>query len=228
MKDLKGSVCEIRYSDFEALANGQVSSVVRFKPPEFVKVVAEAIVAHSKDGDRNGLHTAVKDLADLVQEAREFCRELWQGEKQVYLLQRPGQNPRGSGQAREGIEGRIAQKLAATCRLGIDARAEHEIFHRKYTNDETMTLDPTSDIPRANFWTSEDGYAWDWVELARAITRGKGVMRSKQMFTRVDIRANVQHPLGKGLQALQVEQSKLKRGVRPQTIDELDRLAKVL
>ena len=109
--------------------------------------------------------------------------------------------------------------------------AEHGILHRKYTNDETMTLDPIADIPRAKFWTSEDGYAWDMEEVARAITSGKGVMRnplSKQMVTRADIRAIVQHPLGKGLQALQVEQSKLKRSVRPQTIDELDRLAKVL
>ena len=50
----------------------------------------------------------------------------------------------------------------------------------------------------------------------------------KQMSTRADIRANVRHPLGKRLQALQVEQSKLKRGVRPQTIEKLDRLAKAL
>ena len=109
--------------------------------------------------------------------------------------------------------------------------AEHEILHRNYINDETMAFDAVSDIPRANFWTSEDGYAWDMEELARAITSGKGVMRnplSKQMFTRADIRAIIQHPLGKGLQALRVEQSKLKRGVRPQTIDEIDRLAKVL
>ncbi len=109
--------------------------------------------------------------------------------------------------------------------------AEHEVLHRKYIKDETMSFDAVSDIPRSNFWTSEDRYAWDMEELARAITSGKGVMRnplSKQMFTRADIRAIIQHPLGKGLQALRVEQSKLKRGVRPQTIDEIDRLAKVL
>ena len=51
---------------------------------------------------------------------------------------------------------------------------------------------------------------------------------SKQMFTRADIRAIIQHPFGKRLQALRVEQSNLKPGVRPQTIDKLDRLAKVL
>lgn len=68
-------------------------------------------------------------------------------------------------------------------------------------------------------------------ELAGAIKAGKGVMRnplSKQMFTRADIRAIIQHPLGKGLKALQVEQNKLKLGVRPQTIAELDKLAYIL
>lgn len=61
---------------------------------------------------------------------------------------------------------------------------EHEILHREYINDETMALDAISSIPRANFWTSEDGCAWDMENLAVAITSGKGVMRnplSKQM-----------------------------------------------
>lgn len=56
--------------------------------------------------------------------------------------------------------------------------AEHEILHRKYINDETMSFDAISEIPRANFWTSEDGYAWDMEELAAAITSGKGVERN--------------------------------------------------
>ena len=109
--------------------------------------------------------------------------------------------------------------------------AEREFLHRTYVNDETMTFDAVSDIPRANIWSSEDGYAWDMEELASAIRSGKGVMKnplSKRMFTRADIRMIIQHPLGKGLQALQVGQSKLKRSVRPQTIDELDKVAKVL
>ncbi|KAF6222476.1 hypothetical protein HO173_013428 [Letharia columbiana] len=62
---------------------------------------------------------------------------------------------------------------------------EHEILQRKYINNETMALDAISSIPRANFWTSEDGCAWDMENLAVAITSGKGVMRnplSKQMF----------------------------------------------
>lgn len=51
---------------------------------------------------------------------------------------------------------------------------------------------------------------------------------SKQIFTSADIRAISQHPLGKGLAVLQVEQSKLKLGVRLNTIDELEKLASIL
>jgi hypothetical protein len=51
---------------------------------------------------------------------------------------------------------------------------------------------------------------------------------SKQMFTANDIRAIVRHPLGKRLAAMGVEQSKLKKGVRPKTIELLDKMAHVL
>ncbi|CAF9930423.1 MAG: hypothetical protein HETSPECPRED_007629 [Heterodermia speciosa] len=110
--------------------------------------------------------------------------------------------------------------------------ADHELLQRKYVNTETVvSLDPVADIPRSNFWTSEDGYAWDMDELAGAIKGGKGVMRnplSRQMLIRADIRAITQYPLGRGLQALRVQQSRLKHGVRPQTIGELSTLGKAL
>ncbi len=38
----------------------------------------------------------------------------------------------------------------------------------------------------------------------------------------------VQHPLGKRLAALQIEQSKLSQGVRPKTIEELEKMSTVL
>ncbi len=68
-------------------------------------------------------------------------------------------------------------------------------------------------------------------ELAQAITSNAAMMRtplSKQIFTRADIGAIVQYPLGRGLDALQVVQSKFKRGIRPKTIEQLDKLARLL
>ncbi|KAM0794146.1 hypothetical protein BDR22DRAFT_815672 [Usnea florida] len=109
--------------------------------------------------------------------------------------------------------------------------AEHEILCKKYTNDETMYGDAVVDIPRERFWASEDGYAWDMDELAQAITSGGGVMRnplSKELFTPTDVRAIMRHPEGKRLQALRVNQSQLKKGVRPTTVEKMAKLAKVL
>jgi hypothetical protein len=109
---------------------------------------------------------------------------------------------------------------------------EHEVLRKKYIGgDTTMLGDPVSEIPRSNFYVTEDGYPWDMDELAQAITANGGVMRnplSRQMFTTNDIRAIVSHPLGKHLAAMEIEQKKLKMGVRPTTIDQLDKLQKVL
>jgi len=51
---------------------------------------------------------------------------------------------------------------------------------------------------------------------------------SKHMFTTTDIRTIVQHPLGATLQALQLAQSQMSKGVRPKTIEEMEKLADVL
>ena len=233
LKDLKGPDCEDQISDLAALAKGQVSSVVRVKPLAGVKAVTETIVADSKDGGQNGLNVAVKDLEELSRWLRNSGDSAESSDK--------GKSRSTGNDNQEGVREALLKRVKALKALlpnnlqplpdSAMMHAEHEFLHRKYVNDETMTFDAVSDIPRSLFWTSEEGYAWDMEELARAITSGKGVMRnplSKQMFTRADIKAIIQHPLGKGLQALGVEQSKLKRGVRPQTIDGLDALAKVL
>lgn len=234
LRSLKASDCEAQISELAALANGQVSSVVRVKPLESVEVVAEAIVAGSSDSGEKGVDVALKDLEDLFSWLRVS------GDPAGTLIKDQSSSTDKDNQngTREALVKRVKtlkaflpKALQPTADLAL-MHAEHELLHRKYVNDETMvSFDPVSDIPRATFWSSEDGYAWDMEELVSAIASGKGVMRnplSKQMFTKTDIRAIIQHPLGKGLQALQIEQSQLKRGVRPRTIDEIDTLAKML
>jgi hypothetical protein len=108
---------------------------------------------------------------------------------------------------------------------------QHENLKKDYVNEETMLGDLVKDIPRGNFWVTEDNYAWDMEELAQAITANGGVMRnplSRQMFTPKDIRGIVMHPAGKQLAALQVEQGEMAKGVRIETIDQMEKLAKVL
>ena len=40
--------------------------------------------------------------------------------------------------------------------------AEREFLHRTYDNDEIMTFDAVSDIPRANFWMVMHGLCRNW------------------------------------------------------------------
>lgn len=233
LRSLKSIDCEDQISDLAALVHGRVSSVVMVKPLEGVKAVAEAIVAASKGGSEKGVDLAFKDLENLAGWLMNS------GDLAEGFIKGKGKSTGNDDQ--DGLRDALVKRVKALKALlpkdlqvtadSAMIHAEHEILHHKYVNDETMAFEAVSDIPRATFWSSEDGYAWDMEELVRAITSARGVMRnplSKQMFTKTDIRAIIQHPLGKGVQALRVEQSKLKRGVRPKTIDELDTLANTL
>lgn len=108
---------------------------------------------------------------------------------------------------------------------------EHEHLDRNYANTETMYGDEVKDIPRSNFYVTEDNYAWDLDELVAAIKAGSGILRnplSKQMFTPTDIKGIYMHPLAKPLAALAVEQKAMSKGVRPATITRMEKLASIL
>ena len=108
---------------------------------------------------------------------------------------------------------------------------EHEQLGRNYTNTETMYGDAVKDIPRSNFYVTEDNYAWDMDELVAAIKAGSGVLRnplSKQMFTPTDVKGMYSHPLATPLAALAVEQREMSKGVRPETISRMEKLSSVL
>lgn len=211
--------CDKYVSTLEDLAGGKISTILRVKPPHSARAAARLIEATP---DR-AMEMAITDLDDMIR---------WQ---------RSPSNPSPAADndaIREAIAKRVKVVIASLPdRLGPainDAfmHVEHETLRvRKYINSETMYGDAIPDIPRSSFWVSEDGYAWDMDELAAAIKSGGGIMRnplSKQLFTTNDIRAIVRHPLGKGLQAMQVAQSKMSEGVRSKTIDELDNLANIL
>lgn len=128
------------------------------------------------------------------------------------------------------ISNALPEHLSSQATVAL-MHVEHETLNRSYVNDETMYGDNVKDISRSSFLVTDDGYAWDMEELAQAITSASGVMRnplSKQMFTPDDIRLIIKHPIGAGLRALQVEQDKLSSGVRPKTIEEMEKMADVL
>lgn len=208
---------DTHWQNLNKLSSGRVSTVLRVQQLRSTRAVARDM--ESNPG--NAMNIALNDLEDFA---------LW--------LRSPAQPKTIDDDGlREALVKRvriIASTLPEALRpeaTTAQMHAEHEIVRRTYVNDETMYGDAIPDIPRANFLVTDDGYAWDMEELVQAITSAKGVMRnplSKQMFTTNDIKSIVNHPLGRGLRALQIEQSKLSKGVRPKTIEEMEKMANVL
>ncbi|KAF2855035.1 hypothetical protein T440DRAFT_464345 [Plenodomus tracheiphilus IPT5] len=124
----------------------------------------------------------------------------------------------------------LPDQLKIHCDLAL-MHMEHEHLERNYANTETMLMDDVRDIPRENFYVTEDNYAWDISELVDAIKANSGVLRnplSKEMFTPHDIKGILMHPLGKPLGALAVEQHEMAKGIRTATIEKMEALAGIL
>ena len=185
------------------LAQGKLSHVVRTEPLTSVKDVAKAITTKNEERDGSGVDIAYEDLEGVVEKLSSKSGKAKTLLDDEYDTLRDALVKRVSSLKAlvpEGVKMLVDRALM---------HAEHELLHRSYVNTETMYGDAVSDILRENFFASEDGYAWDMNELASAITSNKGVMRnpfSKVMFTPADVRNIVQHPLGKRLAALQMDQ----------------------
>jgi hypothetical protein len=128
------------------------------------------------------------------------------------------------------LEVALPDELKFFCGVAL-MHLEHEQLGRNYTNTETMYGDAVKDIPRSNFYVTEDNYAWDMDELVAAIKAGSGVLRnplSKQMFTPTDVKGIYSHRLATPLAALAVEQREMSKGIRPETISRMEKLSSVL
>lgn len=191
------------------------SNVPRAKLRQSASDVAASITEAHRTSKTKALDIAFEDLKSLIMLKTRDPSNDREADRQA-LLKRMNT-----------VKGFLSSQLL----LLADAaqmHVEHEVLHRRYANADTMGLEPVSEIRRANFWVSEDAYAWDMEELAAAISSNRGIMRnplSKLMFHPRDVRAIVQHPLGKHLAALQVDQSELRQGVREKTVEKLDTLA---
>lgn len=202
-----------------AIVEGRnANSTVSAGPPGSARSVARKIQA---DPDK-GTELAISDLEDMMKWLRE-----------------PHGKPSGVDddtvrdalvKRMHSLESALPDSINFYPELAF-MHVQHENLQKNYVNDETMLGDAVKDIPRENFLVTEDNYAWDMDELAQAITANGGVMRnplSRQLFTPKDIRGIVQHPLGKRLAALQLEQHEMSKGVRDETITQLEKLAKLL
>lgn len=230
LQQLGGPELQEAKSGLTAITTGRLIEFVRPEPIEGVSAVAATVLADARQGADAALDTMLKHLEGL---ARRLS-----GPQQDPMASANSSNGSGYSDAVRELLVERASALKALLPETLLPMADsavmhmdHEILKRKYVNDTTMLFDPVSSIPRANFLITEDGYAWDMEELAAAIRSGNGIMRnplSKHMFSRADIRTIIHHPLGNGLQALQIEQSSMKQGVRPDTITQLESLSKTL
>ena len=211
-------------STVEALAGGRLGPVrnVQSKPGSARKVTLQM--------ERNptlAVDIAFQDLKDTAQWLRSAANQ----------SQGASFSEADNDAVREALQKRTQalisalprelQQAASTAQIHV----EHEILRRTYICSETMYGDPVSEIPREKFWVTEDGYPWDMEELAQAITSNGGVMRnplSRQLFTLSDVKAIVSHRLGKPLAALQLAQSELSKGVRPESIEQLANMSAIL
>jgi hypothetical protein len=202
-------------SNLQAISQGKVSSAASFLQPASVQEIAREVLATPGEaadlisGDVETLISWVTSQADEV-DTDKIRKRL---EKRRALLE-------------AALPESMQQNIAEAYR-----HAEREHLSKKYENAETMLGDRIEDIPKANFFVSEDNYAFDMEELAQAIEARNGVMRnplSLQLFSESDIKTILGHPIGKRLKALEEEQHRQKKGVRLDTITKLEDLSKTM
>jgi hypothetical protein len=181
---------------------------------------------------------SVRETARAIMKTPGSCQELIIEDFEAFLRWATYKNPPlGPDDIRERLvkrktllEAAIPDSMQQFSAAAL-SHIEREYLRKKYVNSETMLGDGIEDIPKRNFFVSEDNYAWDMEELAQAIASNDGVMRnplSRQMFSESDIRMILAHPLGRRLKPLQMAQSQLKKGVRPATIDRIEKLGRIM
>jgi hypothetical protein len=197
---------------------GVISLANRLDPPGSGRSIARTI----RDNPKEAMSIAIADLVHTMKWIREphgQPSDATDDAVRDVLVKRS-----------DAVQSALPNNLKVYCELAL-MHMEHECLTRNYVNSETMLGDEVKDIPRANFYVTEDNYAWDMDELVQAISANNGVLRnplSKEMFTPQDIKGILLHPLGQPLAALGVEQREMSKGVRAETIEHMERLANIL
>ncbi|KAF1917830.1 hypothetical protein BDU57DRAFT_445812 [Ampelomyces quisqualis] len=195
-----------------------ISPATKTIPPDSARTIARTIRNNPKDA--TGL--AVTDLEGMMKWVREpegRSSGLDDDAVRDIMVKRS-----------HAVQSALPEHLKMHYEIAL-MHLEHEFLQRNYANTETMLGDEIKDIPRANFYVTEDNYAWDMDELVQAITANNGVLRnplSKEMFTPKDVKGILLHPLGKALAALGVEQHEMAEGVRMETIVQMEKLSHTL
>ncbi|CBX96886.1 hypothetical protein LEMA_P100170.1 [Plenodomus lingam JN3] len=206
-------------SRIEVLAHGgKPNSSLKAEPPSSVRSVARK----AKDYPTDATDILVMDLEHAMKWMRASYDKQSDADNdniREFLVKRKNM-----------LADALPDQLKIHCDLAL-MHMEHEHLGRNYANTETMLMDSVRDIPRENFYVTEDNYAWDLSELVDAIKANSGVLRnplSKEMFTPHDIKGILMHPLGRPISALAVAQHEMSKGIRIATIEKMEALAKIL
>ncbi|KAI0127150.1 hypothetical protein BJ170DRAFT_683004 [Xylariales sp. AK1849] len=202
-------------SNLSAMSEGRVSTAVSSSQTLSVKEVA-------------------RQVAKFPSRSQELLHEDFESVAQWATAQEP---PLNKDQIRQRLFRRkdlLEAALPDSMKSSIESAmmlAERHSLAKKYVNNSTMLGEAVEDIPRGNFFVSEDNFAWDMEELAQALKVNDGVMRnpySRNMFSESDIRKIMRHPLAQVLRPLQIAQNELKKGIRPATIDWVAKVGRIM
>ncbi|KAH0537288.1 hypothetical protein FGG08_005913 [Glutinoglossum americanum] len=202
-------------SNLQAISDGRVSTAVPLPQPLSVREVARVVMTMPKRCQE----LIVEDFETVVRWATCQSPPLGPDGIREKLVKR-----------KTLLEAALPESMQHFPAAAL-THIEREYLQKKYVNSETMLGDKIEDILKENFFVSEDNYAWDMEELAQALVSNDGVMRnplSREMFPESDIRKILTHPLGRRLKLLQLEQSQLREGVRPMTIDWVEKLGRIM
>ena len=183
---------------------------------------ASSVARNIQDHPKDGIEIAIQDLEDMIKRKRATYSETLSTSLDTMrdlLVSRSN-----------SVKHALPEELQVHCEIAF-MHVEHERLERNYINDETMLGDQVKDIPRTDFYVTEDNYAWSMDELVQALGANGGVFRnplSRDMFTPNDVKGILMHPAGSPLAALHVEQAELCAGVRVETVIHMENLASVL
>jgi hypothetical protein len=123
------------------------ATYIGMRPPGSARSVARNV----RDNSKEAMNLIIADLEDMIR---------W--------IRAPHGTPSGASidsvrnalvTRRRAIESVLPDELKVHCELGF-MHVEHEHLERNYVNDETMYGDEVKDIPREDFYVTEDNYAW--------------------------------------------------------------------
>jgi hypothetical protein len=199
----------------QRIVGGQANTSIQLSSPQ-------TTARSMRDSPNDALRIAIADMEDAIR---------WHKKLLGHTTDADTDKVRDAIVKRKtALEVTLPDDLKVHCEVAL-MHMEHELLGRNYVNTETMYGDEVKDIPRSNFYVTEDNYAWDMEELVAAIEAGSGVLRnplSKQMFTPKDVKGIYMHPLAKPLAALAIEQKEMSKGVRPETITRMEKLSVIL